>query len=45
MIKQKKQAHTAIKQGSVDILVSTQAALWVPEWGSLGLVVVDEQHK
>eukprot|EP00878_Enallax_costatus_P045547 GHUV01054958.1.p1 GENE.GHUV01054958.1~~GHUV01054958.1.p1 ORF type:complete len:399 (+),score=85.44 GHUV01054958.1:937-2133(+) len=43
--KEKEAVYGAIAEGRVDILVSTQAALFVPKWGKLGLVVVDEQHK
>lgn len=43
--KEKEAVHTAVAEGRVDILVSTQAALFVPTWGKLALVVVDEQHK
>lgn len=34
-----------IAAGGVDLVVSTQAALWVKKWGKLALLVVDEQHK
>eukprot|EP00775_Hariotina_reticulata_P012580 gene12580-12710_t len=35
----------ALAGGRCDVLVSTQAALWVRDWSKLALVVVDEQHK
>jgi RecG-like helicase len=35
-----------LARGDIDLLVSTQAALWLNGgWSKLALVVVDEQHK
>jgi ATP-dependent DNA helicase RecG len=43
--KARKELREQISSGQKNIIISTQAALWVPEWGKLALVVVDEQHK
>lgn len=41
----KKQLKKEIAAGDKNIIISTQAALWVKDWHKLALVVVDEQHK
>jgi ERCC4-related helicase len=41
----KKQLKKEIAVGDKNIIISTQAALWVKDWHKLALVVVDEQHK
>lgn len=41
----KKQLKKEIAAGNKNIIISTQAALWVKDWHKLALVVVDEQHK
>lgn len=41
----KKQLKAEIASGEKNVIISTQAALWVNEWAKLALVVVDEQHK
>lgn len=43
--REKEVIKAGLAAGTVDVLVSTQAALWVTAWGRLALVVVDEQHK
>lgn len=34
-----------IAEGRLNIIISTQAALYVDAWDKLALVVIDEQHK
>jgi ATP-dependent DNA helicase RecG len=44
--KQKAAVKAGLARGDVDLLVSTQSALWLNGgWSKLALVVVDEQHK
>lgn len=42
---EKKSIKADIAQGNLNIIISTQAALYVDAWEKLALVVVDEQHK
>ncbi|KAF8062927.1 recG [Scenedesmus sp. PABB004] len=43
--KEREEVKRRVAEGQLDVLVSTQAALWVRRWRKLALVVVDEQHK
>jgi ATP-dependent DNA helicase RecG len=44
--KEKAAVKARLARGDIDLLVSTQAALWLNGgWSKLALVVVDEQHK
>jgi ATP-dependent DNA helicase RecG len=42
---EKRKIKADIAQGKLNIIISTQAALYVDAWEKLALVVVDEQHK
>jgi ATP-dependent DNA helicase RecG len=42
---EKRNIKADIAAGRLNIIISTQAALYVDAWQSLALVVVDEQHK
>lgn len=44
--KQREVLHPALQAGQIDILIGTHALLEdTVQWGNLGLVVVDEQHR
>lgn len=41
---ERREVSRRIEEGAVDLVIGTQALLR-QEWGRLGLVVIDEQHK
>lgn len=41
----KRSMKADIGDGKINIVISTQAALWVDAWDKLALIVIDEQHK
>ena len=44
--KQREPIHEGLRNGTIDILVGTHALLEdTVQWGNLGLVIVDEQHR